>query len=219
MPLALQPPKPVFIFDIGGVVIKWKDNDPIFKFVADRYGVPFNRMKQVMQEGITEFESGRISSRGYFENCLKQVGKKMKKGDDPDWLMTFPCERLVKLRKGTVGIIKMLRRKGYKVYALTNTSSPHVEMARRLGWDALFDRYFASCEIGAVKPDKKAFQYVLEQASASPEQTVFIDNNTACVGGGKRAGIKRSFHFRSVSLLRKEIAEILEELYSPVEKS
>ncbi|MDV3278247.1 MAG: HAD family phosphatase [Nitrososphaerales archaeon] len=203
--------QPLFIFDMGGVVTKWKNNDPLVKFVADRYEVPFGRMKQVMEEGLVEFESGGLSSHDYIATCLRRVGKKMKKGDDADWLLTFPIQRLARLRRGTVEIIRLLRHRGYRVYALSNTSPPHVEMGRRLGWDTLFDGLFASCEIGAVKPSRRAYQHVLKQVGAPPNQAVFIDDNEANVVGAVRVGIKRSFQFRSVLQLRRDIAGILRE--------
>ncbi len=40
-----------------------------------------------------------------------------------------------------------------------------------------FDHRFLSFEIGAVKPDKELFQFVASAIDASPERTLFLDDN------------------------------------------
>ncbi len=55
--------------------------------------------------------------------------------------------------------------------------------------------------------------------SARAEQAVFIDDNEAYVKAGKRAGIRWSLRFRSVSVLKREIAEILREDWPVIQKS
>src|SRR5579872_3519861 len=140
---ALNRRLPIFLFDIGGVVIIWRNNDPLFRAVANHYGLPFSKMKRVMNSTLDELESGKLSTRAYFEKCLSSFGKKVDSKDDPEEIWAAPFRRGAKDRKGVIQIIKKLKKEGYRVYAFSNTSSPHVPIMSKRGWaEPLFDRFF-----------------------------------------------------------------------------
>ena len=200
----------VFIFDIGGVVIKWPNNDPIFRYVGARYGVSFPRMKRAMHDDLVRVESGELVPKEYIAMCLGRVGKKIRRGDDPDKLLTAAFEKLAKPRLGTIAIIKSLKNRGYPVYALSNTSPPHVKVMKKRGWtEPLFDRFFASCELGMLKPEAEIFQRVMSEVGAKPRNVVFVDDNEANVRGALRAGIGTALRFQNLALLMKQVSKLL----------
>ena len=199
---------PVFIFDFGGVVIKWKNNNPIFDYVARRYGVPRAEMRRVLEEGLPRLESGEITIRALLEESLREFGKKLREGDSPDELWTEPFERLVKFRVGTVRLVESLRKKGYRVFLFSNTSFPHAKLMRRRGWDKLFDGLITSCELGSMKPSATAFERALRKIRASPSEVVFIDDREENVRGAKEFGIRWAFKFTTLSQLGTDIASV-----------
>jgi HAD superfamily hydrolase (TIGR01509 family) len=202
----------VFIFDIGGVVIIWRNNDPLFKAVAVRYGVPFSKLRAQMVSLLPAMESGKISARKYLQLSLRSVGKQMNPGDNATKILAEPFERISKSRLGVMAIIQQLKRRGYEVYAFSNTSPPHVPVMRMRGWTTpLFDQFFASCYIGDVKPNNSAFRKVLSKIGAKPSQVVFIDNTKKHVIGARRVGIRKSIQFQTVRSLRKSLRIILRE--------
>jgi putative hydrolase of the HAD superfamily len=198
----------VFIFDFGGVVIKWRNNNPIFDSIAERYGIPRAEMRRVFDSALPRLESGDVSMREFLEGALGQFGKRLRKGDSPDALWTLPFERLVKLRTGTVKLVESLRREGYQVYLFSNTSPPHARFLRRRGWDRLFDGFLSSCELGSMKPDATAYARALERIRAPSSQVVFIDDKEANVRGAKEFGIRWAFKFTSVARLRRDLASL-----------
>lgn len=107
---------PVFIFDFGGVVIKWKNNNPIFDYIADRYGIPRAEIRREFELALPRLEAGDVSMRGFLEEVLGKFGKRLRRGDSPDELWTLPFEKLVKFRAGTVKLVRSLRKRGYRVY-------------------------------------------------------------------------------------------------------
>lgn len=195
----------VFIFDFGGVVIKWKNNNPIFDSIASRYGIPILEMREYFESSLPTLESGKVTIREFLERALGRFGKRLRRGDSPEALWALPFERSVKLRKGTVRVVGSLRNKGYRVYLFSNTSLPHARFVRRIGWDELFDGFLTSCEIGSMKPDASAYAKVLGSIGASPSQVVFVDDKEANVSGAARFGIRWAFRFTSVSKLKKDI--------------
>ena len=199
---------PVFVFDFGGVVIKWKNNNPIFDYVADRYGIPHAGMRRAFELALPRLETGDVSMRDCLEEVLGQFGKSLRKGDSPDGLWTLPFERLVKFRKGTVELVQSLRRRGYRVYLFSNTSLPHVKLLRRKGWDRLFDGFLSSCELRSMKPSATAFARALAEIGADPSDVVFIDDKEENVKGAKDFGIRWAFRFTSLARLKRGIAPL-----------
>jgi len=199
---------PVFIFDFGGVVIKWKNNNPIFDYIADRYGIPRADMRSAFELALPRLEAGDISMRDFLVEALGKFGKRLRKGDSPDELWTLPFERLVKFRAGTVSLVRSLRRKGYRVYLFSNTSLPHARFLKRMGWDRLFDGFLSSCELRSMKPSATAFGRALARIGASPSEVVFIDDKEENVTGAKDFGIRWSFRFTSIARLKTDIATV-----------
>ncbi len=196
----------VFVFDFGGVVIKWKNNNPIFDYIARRYGIPRAEMRQVFELALPRLESGEVSTREFLEEALGRFGKHLRRGDSPEELWTLPFERLVKFRRGTLKLVESLRRKGYRVYLFSNTSPPHTTLLRRKGWDKPFDGFLSSCELGRTKPDPSAFAKALERIGAKPSEVVFIDDKEANVLGAKESGIRWAVRFTTLARLGEEIA-------------
>lgn len=197
---------PVFIFDFGGVLIKWKNNNPIFDDIARRYGIPRMEMRREFELALPRLETGDLSTREFLEEVLGRFGKHLRKGDSPDDLWTLPFQRLMKERVGVVGIVRSLRRKGYRVYLFSNTSLPHARFLRRTGWGERFDGFLTSCELGSMKPNPEAFGGALKEIGSKPSEVVFIDDKEVNVRGAEEFGMRLAFRFTSIAQLKKDIA-------------
>ena len=196
---------PVFIFDFGGVVIKWKNNNPIFDSIAERYFIPRDEMRRVFEASLLRLESGELSMKDYLEESLAVFGKKPRKGDSPDDLWTRPFEKLVAFRQGTLKIVEALRKKGFRVYLFSNTSPPHAKLLRQKKWDKLFDGFLSSCELGEVKPEAEAFRRVVASIGSPPSEVVFIDDKEENVKGALSFGIRWAFKFTTLQQLRRDL--------------
>jgi len=201
--------RPVFIFDFGGVVIKWKNNNAIFDYIADRYGIPRAGMRRVFELALPRLESGEVSMRDFLEEALGRFGEHLRRGDSPDELWTLQFERLAKFRLGTVKIVRSLKRRGYRVYLFSNTSYPHARYIRKAGWDKLFDGFLSSCELRSMKPSPLAFARALEKIKVAPTEVVFIDDKEGNVVGAEEFGIRWAFRFTSLARLSKDIAKAI----------
>jgi putative hydrolase of the HAD superfamily len=201
--------EPVFIFDFGGVVIIWKNNYPIYDYIARRYGIPRLEIRPVFDLELPRLETGQISIGEFMEGALGKFGKKLRPGDSAEELWTRPFARLVKLRKGTVEVVESLRKRGFRAILFSNTSFPHVMFLKDMGWDRFFDGFLSSCELGSIKPDATAFARALEEAHAVPSQVVFIDDKETNIRGALDFGIRWAFKFTSIGQLKRDIASVL----------
>jgi HAD superfamily hydrolase (TIGR01509 family) len=210
---------PVFIFDFGGVVLKWKNNNPIFDDIADRYQVPRAEMRRALELGIGRLETGDVTIRALLTEVLGQFGKRLRRGDSAEELWTAPFARQAKLRLGMVRLVESLRRRGYKVFLFSNTSLPHARFLRKVGWDKPFDGFLSSCELRSMKPAGTAFARALERINAAPSDVVFIDDREDNVRGAKEYGIRWAFRFTTLAQLRKDIATVTSALPTADERT
>ena len=81
--MQLSRSKPVFTFDVGGVLIIWRNNNPIFRYIAKRYGIPFSKARIVMSKVLPRFENGRINYSQFLKRSLAHFGRKLNQGDSP----------------------------------------------------------------------------------------------------------------------------------------
>lgn len=195
-----------FLFDVGGVVIIWPNNDPIFKYVAKRYDVPFSKLKAVMNSNLEDLESSKITCDQFVRKSLKVFGKKIRQGDTAAALITTPFEHGAKTRKGIVSLIHHLRNQGYEVDGFSNTNTIHHAVIQKKGWATpLFDNFFSSCYLRDTKPNVTAYRKVLRKIRAEPQNVIFVDNTSRNITGAKKAGISKSILYHSQSALVKKI--------------
>lgn len=94
----------------------------------------------------------------------------------------------------------------YKTALLSNAPSGFIRrLLEQYGIKDIFDHIVISGEIGLVKPSKDAFLYTLTEMNASPEKTIFIDDNSENVDAARELGLT-SFVFKDVDHLKSELA-------------
>jgi len=77
-----------------------------------------------------------------------------------------------------------------RLACFSNTNDLHWPRFRdELGLGLLFDHHFVSHEMGLVKPDREAFEHVVEALGVAPEQILFLDDNQPNVDGARAAGL------------------------------
>jgi len=53
-----------------------------------------------------------------------------------------------------------------------------------------FDHYFASFDIGLMKPDKSAFEYVIQQMGVPPHEILFLDDTVINIEAAQACGMQ-----------------------------
>jgi HAD superfamily hydrolase (TIGR01509 family) len=78
-----------------------------------------------------------------------------------------------------------------RVGCLSNTNVLHADRHwTEFGIADLFEDRFLSHEMGLVKPDRAAFEYVIEALGCPPERILFLDDNQINVEGARAAGLR-----------------------------
>ena len=193
--------KPVrnIVFDLGNVIINIDPDLTLRKF--KEFGVTnFDEMYTIMRQTdvFDRLDTGKITLPE-FRNAIRDFTR-VNISDaqiDEAWcamLLDFPEENAELLRK--------LRNGGYKLYLLSNTNEMHIDyyteyLKQQFGRDLLselFDRAFYSHEIGYRKPNREAFEHVLQAEGLKPAETLFIDDLEHNVIGARQTGIQAYHH-------------------------
>lgn len=181
------------IFDLGNVLL---DVDMQLSTNAFRQAgfsnsndiVEYFREKNV----LTRYETGAISS----DEFIALIKKVAKNSISDAQIIEAWNAMLLDYRKNTIDLLKRLK-VNYRTFLLSNTNELHAKAFNqqlRKSYDisslsGLFEKVYYSHVIGYSKPDKKAYQVVLDENKLIPEQTIFIDDRQENVDAAEKLGI------------------------------
>lgn len=174
------------VFDIGNVLVKfgWVDFFKGFDFTDEEYERVINAT--VKDPVWNEIDRGVLSDEEVLEAFIK---------NDPEMESQIRKSLeniggLLTIFDYTRGWIRDLKRRGYKVYCLSNMSFKAV----RECWDALSfieetDGYILSCDVKVTKPEPEIYQCLFDKYKLKPSECVFFDDLEKNIEGANAAGM------------------------------
>ena len=180
------------IFDLGGVVIDLKREQAVKALQALGLSEADRMLGLYRQEEpFLGIETGRLHAGEFFEiiriSCPGATDVAITEAFNR-FLVGIPVERLQRLRA--------LRRKGYRIYALSNTNpimfnSWIAEHFRQEGLSIndYFDGIVTSFQELCCKPDLQSFEVLLKRYSLNPQETLMLDDSDANCEAARRAGM------------------------------
>ena len=103
------------------------------------------------------------------------------------------------------------RRTGAQLALLSNAPEPLARAIDRSHWARHFDHRYYSCRLGAAKPDPQAFQLVLSDLGAQPDEVLFIDDRAENTRAARDLGMQ-TITFTSASDLDRELRRATAEI-------
>lgn len=101
-------------------------------------------------------------------------------------------------------LIDELKEKHLRVGLLSNIEKKYGSIVQSFGFYAPFDPCLLSYEIGAQKPETRAYLILLQKLNCLPQEIVFIDDKIENVDAAKKLKID-AIVFKSEADLRKEL--------------
>lgn len=147
-----------------------------------------------------DFDSGKLS----FAQFIKAVAELA--GTDED--ETIRQIDHTPKNKELLEYIKSSLHGKYKIGMLSNVGANWLETMFSAEDLALFDAFALSFEIGYSKPDKRAYEAILNMLNVAAEEAVFIDDQARYVAAGIEAGIT-SLQFVSTEQVIPELENLL----------
>jgi epoxide hydrolase-like predicted phosphatase len=176
------------IFDLGKVVFDLSF-DQVFQYWASASGQQADAIKDSFQfdEFFDKFERGEVSNNLFRTKISQRLNLQLTdEVFDEGW-----CSLYLDTYAGIDTLLRSLQEQ-YQLVALTNTNGIHKQV-----WEAKyekslshFDKVFCSHELKTRKPEKLAYQCVLDYLGVKPQQTIFLDDSYANTEGAAQLGIK-----------------------------
>lgn len=181
------------IFDLGVVLLDVDYQNTIEAFSALGLENPeeaFSKQKQ--DEFFRKYERGQIGETEFLNGLSNRIG-----GADLDRLKEAWCQMLGGLPRVKFDLIRKLSR-DYRLFVLSNTNQTHQnwfekKIGEQYGWKNFKDSFEFigySHLINQRKPDKEAFEYVLNKGNLKPQDTLFVDDTVEHIEGASRLGLQ-----------------------------
>lgn len=179
------------IFDLGNVILNinyQKATDEFKKLGIKNAGHFYSKKSQ--ENLFNLFEKGEISHEYFISKIQEKTNNANKKS-----IITAWNSMILDLPKKRIQLLESLKKK-YKLFLLSNTNIIHIrKFIKDIGdqqYNAfynLFDHVYYSYEIKYRKPEKKAFQIILNDYDMNPQEILFIDDSIQHIRTAKKIGI------------------------------
>ncbi len=181
------------IFDLGVVLLDVNYRHTIDAFSSLGLENPeeaFSKQKQ--DEFFRKYERGQIGENDFLTGLSARIG-----GADVNELRDAWCKMLGELPQAKFDLIKILSQ-NYRLFVLSNTNQTHQmwfeqKIDDQYGWknfSECFEFIGYSHLINQRKPDKEAFQFILNKYKLAPEETLFVDDTMEHIEGARRLGVR-----------------------------
>jgi len=189
------------IFDLGGVLIDWDPRYLYRKVFVTEKEVDWFLSNVCTQPWNTQQDAGRS-----FEDGIAQLEEKF-----PEYAFAIRFywtrweEMLGGEIPGTLDIFRTLKKRGYRVYALSNWSAETFEIAKaKFDFLKEFDGLMISGEEKLVKPDPQIFSRFVKKYNLQPDNCVFIDDNAANISKAADLGFE-TIRFAGADALQRTL--------------
>ncbi len=172
-------------FDYGGVIY----GRPGTQFnleVAKLAGLPVDT---VMREYFTRNHQANVGTVSYDEVWC-QVFSALDRSEKYAEFLTFQTAwgAAKKLNPAVLALSDTLRAAGYKTGILSNANSAMAEDIRQEKIDTHFDIFLPSCELGFMKPDRRAYEALAKALDVEPRAMIFVDDTPKSLESAQAVG-------------------------------
>jgi putative hydrolase of the HAD superfamily len=170
------------VFDLGGVLFEFHGVHGLADITGRSYDTIHASLKH--SPACRLFESGKIAGNEFAALLRDELELEM----PPAELLERWAGWLGGSKPGAVQVVGEVRAR-HNTACLTNTSPLHWEGLTGIhGVDKLFDRAFASHQIGHWKPDPAIFAHVADALGPDVKRIVYFDDNSHIVDGARGFG-------------------------------
>ena len=203
MSLKLAQSKPVIIFDLGAVLIDWNPRYLYRQLFADEA-----TMEAFFAEvGLSDWNAQQDAGRPFVEAvALLSAQYPHHAAPIRAFWERWP-EMLGGAIEGTVEIMRELREREHRLFALSNWSAetyPHA--AARFEFLQWFEYVALSGRLKLVKPQPEIYAHLQERLGQPPAECLFIDDSLGNVEAAQQFGWQ-AIHFTTPEALRAELVQ------------
>lgn len=193
--------KPIFVFDVGGVLVDWNPRHLYRKIFSSE-----KEMERFLAEVCPPAWNLTLDAgRPFKEACEEKAKEFPQYAAQIDAYRTRWQEMISGPVTGTAEIVQELKQKGYTLYALSNFSAETFPPTKkRFDVFNLFDGIVLSGEEKINKPDPEIYRRLLTRYGLKAEDCLFIDDNKENIMAAQQLGFQTVL-FTTANELRGEL--------------
>lgn len=199
------------VFDFGGVIAGIDRDKAVRAFIKLGLSDADTLLDKYHQTGIfQDLEEGKLSADEFREKLGELCGRKLTLEETRQaWLGFFTDVDVRKLEY----ILEL--RNSYRIYILSNTNPFVMSWARSQEFssagkplDDYCEKLYLSYQIGCTKPERRIFDFMLEDSGMLPSETLFVDDGASNIRVGRELGFF-TFQPENESDWREELSALL----------
>ena len=174
------------LFDLGGVLVDLSGVPSMLAWLNNRMTDEELFTMWLKSPAVRSFERGQVNAVVFAEQLITEIGLPV---GEQQFLTDFTGWAKCLLP----GSLELVRRvsSSYVRATLSNTNALHwPRLMDEMMLAEAFDHHFASHLTGKIKPDKDAFQHVIDTLECAPSAILFLDDNRLNVEAAQRMGIR-----------------------------
>lgn len=179
------------VFDLWGTLVRWPFEEAglLRERWAGRLGIPAESLDRLWHEAgaYERRESGPLLP--FLHAVRTAAGSDVDVAEFLEWRVDLARHALVAERE-TLGALDKLRRRGYQLAVVSNSTEdvaivwPETELAR------LFDAAIFSATAGFMKPDRRIYELACAELGVEPSDCLFVgDGANDELPGAQRVGM------------------------------
>ena len=193
------------VFDADGVLVK--SQSWFVTRAHELYGVPKAEFMAFIHGEFKRCTTGELD----LEVALAPLLERWKVPVSISKFIQTWLEHENVLDPGMLGEVQLLRALGLSCFVGTNQERNRANFMRlEMGLQADTDGVFASCDLGARKPDRAFFDRLAERLNLEPASLLLIDDAHENVAAARAAGWCAE-HFTTRQVFRKRLASYLKQ--------
>jgi putative hydrolase of the HAD superfamily len=174
----------VVLFDLGGVLVHAVGAGVIQGWIGEESEEAVWR-RWLACPWVRRYERGQCTTAQFGQGMVETWGLPMSSEEFLASFRDFPRGLLPGARE-LVGSLSP----GVQCACFSNTNELHwSDQEEGFGLRTMFESHFLSFRMGLVKPDRDAFEHVVEGLGRPAERILFLDDNQINVDGARAVGI------------------------------
>lgn len=153
-----------------------KDNGTFTQRMAKTIGVTVEEFREVYFSINHLINTGELEDWNKFDKIMLAKFGREGRADALREFRKQIVDEWVEADQKMLELVKSLRKLGYKVGLLTNSSLESGKRLREIGLDNKFDVFMVSAEVGVQKPDPRVFESFARKLGVELSELVFVDD-------------------------------------------
>ena len=176
------------IFDMGQVLIEFNPENFVRALeYTDEEEIKYITNHIFYSKTWKDMDSGVITSKEGYAFLINTIDEKYKNDAE---ILTRTWWKIRKPIEGMIDLIKIIRKKGFRLYLLSNASDDHVNYWQNLPYKEYFDGIYVSALHKKIKPNKDIYEDFLTEFNLKRNECLFIDDTKENVDGAIKCDIK-----------------------------